>query len=135
MKAARSLLLLRRASLLGVLGWLLPLIVAIAVGLWLTQQQPTEESRRAAKARDEIRVLTAALLAPRPNGAGLPDSGQGLASLVADGSLPYIPLDPWGRPYRYRNPGSSHAWELYSLGADGVDSTDDIVSWNLYGGR
>ncbi len=126
---------LHHPSLLGVLGWLLPLAVAIVGGLWLTQQRPTDDIRRAARARDDIRVLTAALLAPRPNRAGLPDSRQGLASLIADGSLPYIPLDPWGRPYHYHNPGSSHAWELYSLGADGVNSADDIVSWNLYGGR
>lgn len=120
-----------RGSLLGLLGWLLPLLVAIATGLWLASRQPDEDSRRTARARDDIRALTAALLAP----GGLPDSRDGLARLVADGRLPTIPLDPWGRPYRYLHPGNVRVWELYSLGADGVESADDIVSWNLYGGR
>jgi general secretion pathway protein G len=125
----------RRHSLLGVLGWLLPLAVAIAAGLWLSSHRQTDEVQRVAKARDQIRAITAALLAPRADGAGLPDTGRGLAALVEDGILPHIPLDPWGRPYQYRNPGSIQSWELYSLGPDGVDSADDIVSWNLYGGR
>lgn len=124
-----------RASLIGILGWLIPLLVALAAGYWLHATRSSDDMHRNARARDDIRAIGAALLAPRSDGKTLPGTAQGLVSLVADGILPHIPDDPWGQPYQYRNPGTVHSWELYSLGADGKESTDDIVSWNLYGGR
>lgn len=124
-----------QASLIGVLGWLIPLGVAVASGYWLGTHGTTDDIRHNARARDDIRAIGAALLAPRHDGQGMPSTEQGLQALVADGILPHIPDDPWGRPYQYRNPGSVHAWELYSFGPDVQASADDIVSWNLYGGR
>lgn len=124
-----------QASLIGVLGWLIPLGVAIASGYWLSSLRTTDDMRHVARARDDIRAIGAALLAPRDDGKDMPTTEQGLRALVADGILPHIPEDPWGRPYQYRNPGTAHAWELYSFGPDGRESADDIVSWNLYGGR
>ena len=40
------------------------------------------------------------------------------------------PIDPWGNEYKYRYP-SSHGrdYDLYSLGPDGAEGTDDIVNW------
>ena len=44
-----------------------------------------------------------------------------------------IPMDPWGRPYRYRSPGENGDYDLYSLGRDNADGgegeDEDIVSW------
>jgi len=31
-----------------------------------------------------------------------------------------VPLDPWGHPYRYANPGPDGGIEILSLGADGA---------------
>jgi general secretion pathway protein G len=47
---------------------------------------------------------------------------------------PYLekkPLDPWGRPYQYKSPGTHRTadYDLYSLGRDGVESEDDAVNW------
>lgn len=46
---------------------------------------------------------------------------------------PYIkrkPIDPWGNTYQYRYPAShGKDYDLYSLGADGVEGTDDISNW------
>ena len=50
---------------------------------------------------------------------------------------PYIkeaPIDPWGQPYQYRYPGTrnvsgSRSFDIWSLGADGVESGDDIGNW------
>ena len=42
------------------------------------------------------------------------------------------PLDPWGRAYAYRAPGSHGAYDLYSQGPDGTsDGSDvqDVKSW------
>ena len=38
-----------------------------------------------------------------------------------------VPLDPWGNPYQYRRPGpDGEAFEVFSLGKDGVESEDDV---------
>lgn len=44
-----------------------------------------------------------------------------------------IPLDPWGNPYQYMFPGKKNAqsYDVWSMGPDGVDGTDDdIGNWN-----
>lgn len=122
-------------SLLGFVGWGIPLLVAIAGGTYLAQTRQTDDIKLKARARDEIRAMTSALLLERPGRRAMPSTAEGLHALVSDSTLPGIPDDPWGQPYQYRNPGTIWAWELYSLGPDGVESQDDIVSWNLYGGR
>lgn len=122
-------------NLLGIVGWGIPLFVAIAGASYLAQARQTDDIKLKARARDEIRAMTSALLLERPGHHAMPTTGEGLYALVTDGTLPGIPDDPWGRPYQYRNPGTIQAWELYTLGPDGVESQDDIVSWNLYGGR
>jgi general secretion pathway protein G len=71
-----------------------------------------------------------------------PPTRVGLQMLVAklDGMNgwkgPYmkdVPADPWGRPYVYVSPGRNNpnSYDLYSLGADGREGTeDDVTNWN-----
>jgi general secretion pathway protein G len=72
-----------------------------------------------------------------------PSNEEGLQALIQPPSNiqgwkgPYIktgavPMDPWGRPYQYKYPGSHSAngYDLYSLGADGVEGGDDVDSWS-----
>ncbi len=59
-----------------------------------------------------------------------PNTEEGLAALLtkpgtANGwSGPYLkgelPLDPWGKPYRYASPGANGGIDILSLGADGA---------------
>ena len=72
-----------------------------------------------------------------------PTTEEGLVSLViAPESVskrwtgPYIaggkiPRDPWGREYQYQAPGlkSGGAYDVWSLGPDGVPSSDDVGNW------
>ena len=69
-----------------------------------------------------------------------PNSAEGLESLVRNpGNAdswkgPYlakaVPMDPWGKPYIYRCPGTHGDFDLYSPGADGTEGTDDdICNW------
>jgi general secretion pathway protein G len=125
----------RRPPLLETLGWLLPLAAALAATAYLYATRPTQAISDLARTRDELRAINAALIAPRPDNKPMPNTEEGLAALVADGTLPHLPLDPWGHAYQFRNPGTIRAYELYSLGPDGVESNDDVVAWNLYGGR
>lgn len=115
--------------------WGLSLLVGVSIALILHNRQVTDEIRLLSKAREMILALNSALLAPRPGDRPMPTTAEGLRALVADGTLTHIPDDPWGRPYVYLNPGRERGYDLLSLGPDGVESGDDVVLWNLYGGR
>ena len=66
----------------------------------------------------------------------LPTSEEGLAVLATKPAnagpewiklLDQPPLDPWGNVYQYRlAPDHFAGFEVFSLGPDGVESTDDI---------
>ena len=42
-----------------------------------------------------------------------------------------MPRDPWGNPYVYRFPGSHNqsGYDLFSMGPDGREGTDDVTNW------
>jgi general secretion pathway protein G len=46
-----------------------------------------------------------------------------------------VPLDPWGRPYQYLNPGLKSDVDVFTYGADGAaggtGADADIGSWDL----
>ena len=73
----------------------------------------------------------------------LPTTEQGLMALVEKPTteplperwtalLEEMPKDPWGQPYQYRYPAqkSKKSYDLWSVGKDGADGTeDDIGNW------
>jgi general secretion pathway protein G len=76
--------------------------------------------------------------------SGYPNEAQGLKALVErpegapawDG--PYLNradgiIDPWGRPYLYKQPGVHGKFDISSLGADGKEGGSgedtDLGSW------
>ena len=73
-----------------------------------------------------------------------PSAEQGLEALVRKptaGTIPSnwrpyldkMPVDPWGKPYQYANPGVKGEIDVYSFGADGKVGGEgrdaDIGSW------
>ncbi|WP_255567916.1 type II secretion system major pseudopilin GspG [Ruficoccus sp. ZRK36] len=82
-----------------------------------------------------------ALMAYRLNMGGYPTTDQGLAALRTAPSNagnrwkgPYLkkePVDPWGNPYQYRQPGTHNTdgYDLWSFGPDGKEGSDDIGNW------
>lgn len=94
-------------------------------------------------ARAQIDALEKALDQYRIDTGRYPNAEQGLAALNAkpadeprwDG--PYlkkaVPVDPWGKPYLYRNPGERGEIDLFSFGRDGQPGGDgdgaDIGNW------
>ena len=71
-----------------------------------------------------------------------PTSDEGLAILTqkSDRSpeplLKHLPVDPWGHPYQYNQPGrNGEPFEVVCFGADGREGGDganaDIYSWDL----
>lgn len=83
-------------------------------------------------ARAQLDALDKALQAYRIDMGRYPDTNEGLAALVKDGSNdarwrgPYlkgaVPNDPWGMPYQYRLPSETPGkdFDLISFGRDRV---------------
>jgi len=94
-------------------------------------------------ARAQIDSLGKALDTYRLEIGAYPTTDQGLNALMVrpDGlerwNGPYmqkqIPMDPWGRPYKYKSPGEHGDYDLFSYGADGqpggTGENVDITSW------
>ncbi|GLS97327.1 type II secretion system major pseudopilin GspG [Piscinibacter gummiphilus] len=81
-------------------------------------------------ARAQVEAFAKALDTYRLDNGHYPSSAQGLAALVSRPAAaprwngPYlgkaVPLDPWGRPYHYRQPGTQgREVDVVSYGNDG----------------
>lgn len=89
----------------------------------------------------EFRYLEEPLRAYKLDLGDFPTTEEGLAALkepppgkegIWKGPYEDIRLsDPWGNPYQYRFPTAHEnvEYDLFSLGTDGVISTDDIRNW------
>jgi|ERR1044071_9898679 general secretion pathway protein G len=95
----------------------------------------------------DISSFTSALSAFQSDCGRFPSSSEGLKALITPPQgippgrwhgpyLEKINKDPWGHDYVYRCPGkhATNAFDIYSLGPDGVsrsdgNDSDDIASW------
>ena len=128
------------------------MVVVVILGILAAVVVPRVMSRpdeaRVVKARQDLRAIGAALDLYKLDNLRYPTTEQGLDALVSkpaglatgarwrnEGYLPRLPQDPWGRPYRYLQPGQHGPYDLYSLGADGVAGGEgydaDLGSWTL----
>jgi general secretion pathway protein G len=90
----------------------------------------------AAKQKDayaQIAMLEETLDLYRLDNHKYPTSEQGL-KILADYLKKELPVDPWGHPYVYNNPGPDNRdFEIISYGADGQAGGEgidkDIISW------
>lgn len=134
----RGFTLIEIMVVITILGILAALIVPKVVGR-------TDDARIAA-ARQDIASVMQALKLYRLDNQRYPTTEQGLQALVTRPTggpaaanwkayLDKLPIDPWGKPYQYLNPGVKGEIDVFSLGADGqpggsgVDA--DIGSWGL----
>lgn len=121
------------------------MLVVIIIGTLVAMVVPRfvgrGEQAKVVAARADIRsnIATALKLYELDNG-NFPYTEEGLAALIVRPSSasnwngPYLersPIDPWGREYKYRYPGEYRTadYDLYSLGKDGVESSDDVKNW------
>ena len=126
------------------------LVVLVIMGLLISVVAPTVLNRaddaRIQKVHADFKAIETSLKIYRLDNYVYPTTEQGLEALVerstldpeprnfkADGYLPELPLDPWGRPYIYLEPGEHGATDIYSLGADGLSGGEgqnaDIGNW------
>lgn len=127
------------------------MLVVIIIGILVAMVVPriagrSEQARRAAAQADIEANLAVALDLYELDNGNYPSTEQGLSALITaptstpvpeNWNGPYlkkrkIPLDPWGRSYKYVCPGvhNTEDYDLFSLGPDGVEGGgDDVTNW------
>ena len=123
-------------------------ILAILAALIVPKVMSRPDEARVVAARQDIAALMQALKLYRLDSKRYPTTEQGLQALVArpsqapipdnwktGGYVERLPMDPWGKPYQYLNPGLHGELDVFSYGADGTLGGEgfdaDIGNWSL----
>jgi general secretion pathway protein G len=123
-------------------------ILAILAALIVPKVMSRPDEARVVAARQDIAALAQALKLYRLDTKRYPTTEQGLQALVArpsqapvpenwkaGGYVEKLPLDPWGKPYQYLNPGLHGETDVFSYGADGAPGGEgfdaDVGNWSL----
>lgn len=121
-------------------------IIGVLAALIVPKVMSRPDEARTTAARTDIASIKQALNLYKLDNHRYPNTEQGLAALVkkptvspipenwkGNGYLERVPKDPWGRAYRYLQPGLHDEIDIVSLGADGEvggeGSDADIGSW------
>lgn len=113
-------------------------LAAAYLGLyWWVDQQFNGRLSPNRITRSDLRSIEITLLRFRSLNARFPTEDEGLAALVTPpaGAVTRRLLtaqgivDAWGSPYKYRVPGTREKleYDLYSMGPDGKEDTDDDI--------
>jgi general secretion pathway protein G len=128
------------------------MVVVVILGILATLVVPKIMGRpdeaRAVAAKQDLASIMQALNLYRLDNNRYPSTEQGLAALVQKptvepmpsnykpgGYVSKLPIDPWGKPYQFLNPGVKSDIDVMSLGADGKPGGEgadaDLGSWSL----
>ncbi|AJD48230.1 general secretion pathway protein GspG [Alcanivorax sp. S71-1-4] len=126
--AQRGLTLIEIMVVVAIIGMLAAMIVPNVIG--------QGEQAKVDLAKSNMASIASALDMFRLHNSRYPTTEEGLRALVErpssarswpeGGYLPRLPQDPWGSQYVYISPGSSGAYDLISLGADGVEGGEGV---------
>lgn len=118
-------------------------IISILLGMGVYYMSGSLDYAKDIKAQSDLSTISMQLKTYEMQNQFLPSAEQGLDALVnAPQSEPLplrwhqlmtkLPNDPWGRSYLYRYPGiyNTNSFDVYTLGADGIESSDDIGNWD-----
>jgi general secretion pathway protein G len=119
-------------------------ILAVLAAVVVPKFTNRSEQARTTAAKTDISAMDTALDAFEVDCGRYPSNEEGLKVLIEQPANaenwrgPYVkrgggvPKDPWGNEYVYRFPGVHNAsgYDLYSLGPDGREGTDDIDNWS-----
>jgi general secretion pathway protein G len=126
------------------------MVVVIIIGILAAIVAPNVIGRvddaQITKAKAEITNIENAMKFYRLDNFQYPTTEQGLEALVTKpndptirnwkpgGYLDRLPVDPWGNPYQYLNPGNNGEIDIYTLGRDGQPGGEgpdaDIGNWD-----
>ena len=114
------------------------IIIAIMASFIVPSVISRPDEARATKVKNDIMALEGALDLFKLDNGRYPTNSEGLSILAEGDSNTYLkrlPLDPWGSPYQFSNPGKNRNIDIFSLGADqqigGDGMNRDIGNWNL----
>lgn len=120
------------------------LIIALILGSVAFMVSGMQKNAEEVASSGKIKGLETALTSYKISNLVYPTQEQGLEALVSRPGAEPKPrrwsqlmkadglIDAWGRKIAYRNPGKRNAagYDVFSLGADGVENTeDDIGNW------
>ncbi|MHB8348681.1 MAG: type II secretion system major pseudopilin GspG [Acidiferrobacterales bacterium] len=126
-------------------------ILGILAAIIVPRIMDRPEQARVVAAKNDVRAIVSALDLYRLDNGTYPSTEQGLAALVhkpdsgnvpgnwrPGGYLDHLPIDPWGHPYQYLNPGLHGEIDVFSYGPNGPSadgggsgSGQEIGNWNL----
>lgn len=122
-------------------------IIGVLGSIIVPQFMSRPDQAKVTAARSDLQAIATALEMYRLDNFNYPSTQQGLEALSVrpagtptaknwnpQGYLKSLPLDPWGTPYQYLNPGvRSSGYDLFSLGSDGSPGGEgyaaDIGNW------
>lgn len=123
-------------------------ILGILASLIMPKIMSRPEEARIVKAKQDIKAVESALELYRLDNGFYPSTDQGLSALVKqpttdpvptnwkkEGYLKKLPMDPWGKPYQYLNPGSHGDIDIFSEGPvtgkkSGKEGENQIGNWS-----
>lgn len=116
-------------------------IIAVILGGSIAVVGKLGDGAKLQRVTSDFNTISSAISTYKLNAGSAPTTQQGLQALVTKpSSTPVpkrwtqlakeIPLDPWQKPYQYRNPGKKDAsdFEIYTNGPDGQEGTEDDIS-------
>lgn len=121
-------------------------ILGILASIIVPKIMNKPDEARIVKAKQDIRAIQSALEMYKLDNYVYPTTDQGLQALVQKPStdpvpphwkqyLDRMPIDPWGHPYQYLNPGVHGQIDIWSYGpkgpSSGTGSSTVIGNWNL----
>lgn len=135
-KKNKGFTLLEVMIVLAILGMIIGMVSSNLIG--------SSDDAKIQSTAIEIRNLESVLDMYKLKAGQYPTTEQGLEALVSmpeieptprnypeDGFIDRLPEDKWGNPYILISPGEMGKYDLYSMGPDGQEGTeDDIGNWN-----
>jgi len=117
-------------------------MITVLLGTAIYYMVGNLEAAKEQRVRADIAMLTTQLKSYEMENYSMPTTEQGLMALVKEPTIdpkpkhwrPWLekaPIDPWGTPYVYANPGihNPDGFDLYSYGPAKKENPKEIGNW------
>lgn len=118
-------------------------IIATLAAIIVPKILDRPEQARIVAAKQDISAIENALSLYKLDNGFYPTTAQGLKALITkpttppipqnwstSGYLKRLPVDPWGNPYHYKNPGQHGDIDIYTYGPTNQPGKGTIGNWD-----